>query len=644
MENKVQGRFTRFTAIILIICLLFAQVTATASAEDADVNLKVMLNANGGVLTGADNFTVSGAGDLSYPDLTQYGIPTKTGHTFIGWFKTEVGGTAIKEGDPLGTEDHTIYAHWTANKYKINFDGNGGSVSKSLMEVTYGDLCGVLATAKKTGYGLIGWYTGTGKLFTANTVYDTVGDTTLYAKWGKNYKIVFDGNKGKVSKKSKTVTKGLAYGSLPVPARKGYTFLGWYTKLQGGSKITETKIVGLTKNMRLYARWTLAKPKMNFDATGGKVSKKYKKVTYSKKYGKLPTPKRKGYYFRGWYTKKKGGSRITSNMVSKRAKDSTIYARWKAKKISVKFNPNGGKVKKTKKVVTFDKKYGSLPKPTRKGYKFQGWHSKKSGGTKLTKSSVVKYVSNKTLYARWGKISTLTFKYQNGKKGKKSKKIVYNEKYGSLPSTSRSGYTFKGWYTKKSGGTKVTSSRIVKTKKNITLYAQWESTMPIIKMLAPAGSKCRPGYKRSEFGGVTIHNTGNKSSTADALNHAKYLQGTGKNKQASWHYCVDETNITQSIPESEVAWHAGDGRNGYGNSRNISIEICMNEGGDILAATDKAAMLTAYILNKYGHTLAISKVNLYQHNFHSGKNCPEMIRKGIPYNWDTFVNKVNLFL
>jgi len=57
-------------------------------------------------------------------------------------------------------------------------------------------------------------------------------------------------------------------------------------------------------------------------------------------------------------------------------------------------------------------------------------------------------------------------------------KVAVGLKYGyfnnnTLPTPTRSGYTFKGWYTASSGGTKVTSSTIVQNGNNHTLYAQW---------------------------------------------------------------------------------------------------------------------------------------------------------------------------
>jgi uncharacterized repeat protein (TIGR02543 family) len=51
--------------------------------------------------------------------------------------------------------------------------------------------------------------------------------------------------------------------------------------------------------------------------------------------------------------------------------------------------------------------------------------------------------------------------------------VTYGSTYGTLPSTSRTGYTFAGWFTASSGGSQVTSSSTVTITSNQTLYAQW---------------------------------------------------------------------------------------------------------------------------------------------------------------------------
>ena len=53
-------------------------------------------------------------------------------------------------------------------------------------------------------------------------------------------------------------------------------------------------------------------------------------------------------------------------------------------------------------------------------------------------------------------------------------KVTYNTKYSSLPTPTRTGYTFEGWYTGENGtGTKVTSDTLLTNEKDHTLYAHW---------------------------------------------------------------------------------------------------------------------------------------------------------------------------
>ena len=72
--------------------------------------------------------------------------------------------------------------------------------------------------------------------------------------------------------------------------------------------------------------------------------------------------------------------------------------------------------------------------------------------------------------------------------------------------------------------------------------------------------------------------------------------------------------------------------------KTISIEICDNSDGDIKKATDNAVELCAEILKRYGVKNASSY--LFQHNHWTGKDCPYDIRRGNPYDWNTFVSKV----
>ncbi|MDR0222812.1 MAG: InlB B-repeat-containing protein [Oscillospiraceae bacterium] len=140
---------------------------------------------------------------------------------------------------------------------------------------------------------------------------------------------------------------------------------------------------------------------------------------------------------------------------------------------TVTFNPNGGTLSvdaKTKKLNN-NEAVGTLPAPTRKGHTFQGWYTSKTGGTKITSST--KITADKTYYARW-KINSHTVKFDpnGGTVSTASKKRDYNAEIGSLPKPKLSGYAFMGWYTSKTGGTKITTETKVTADK--TYYARWE--------------------------------------------------------------------------------------------------------------------------------------------------------------------------
>jgi uncharacterized repeat protein (TIGR02543 family) len=74
----------------------------------------------------------------------------------------------------------------------------------------------------------------------------------------------------------------------------------------------------------------------------------------------------------------------------------------------------------------------------------------------------------------------ITFDEQGG--SAVSNKYVYfggSRTYGTLPTPTRSGYTFDGWFTTSTGSIQITSSTVVTVTTSIsqTLYAQWTSSV-----------------------------------------------------------------------------------------------------------------------------------------------------------------------
>lgn len=80
---------------------------------------------------------------------------------------------------------------------------------------------------------------------------------------------------------------------------------------------------------------------VTFNANGGSVTTEQKTVKRNAKYGKLPKPKRSGYTFQGWYTKKTEGERVTAVSRVTKKKSHTLYARWEPITYVIRFKKNG---------------------------------------------------------------------------------------------------------------------------------------------------------------------------------------------------------------------------------------------------------------------------------------------------------------
>lgn len=148
--------------------------------------------------------------------------------------------------------------------------------------------------------------------------------------------------------------------------------------------------------------------KLDLNAKDAKCSRSSVSVKKGYTYGALPVPTRTDYDFEGWYTAKKGGSKVSSTTKVTTDKTHTLYAHWKKtekKKYTITFDGNGEEdevtLSSTEISVEEGGNYGDLPTAKRKKYSFSGWFTEASGGTQITKKT--KFTANKdqTLYAHW---------------------------------------------------------------------------------------------------------------------------------------------------------------------------------------------------------------------------------------------------
>ena len=458
----------------------------------------VVFDANGGNVSPAIKTVKNGSAYGTLP------VPTRDGYNFVGWYTEAEGGIRVEStAVVLLTDYQTLYAHWTARpvtRYTVTFDAAGGSVSPASKDIIAGETYGTLPTPTRPGFSFDGWYTAAegGEQVGSGAGAELTGNQTLYAHWSGNSCIVlFDANGGTVATTFRTVKNGAPYGELPTPRRADYAFTGWYTEAEGGSRIDSATVVMLTDYQTLYAHWTESASEVltftvSFDAGGGSVSPASKEVTTGQAYGALPTPARDGFSFDGWFTSAGGGEQVGSDTRVELAEDQTLYAHWTGNSYIVAFDANGGYVSLAIKQVKNGGLYGDLPAPVLAGYSFDGWYTEAEGGELVEGSDTVMLTDYQTLYAHWkvrpSNVYTVTFDPGEGSVGTEHKDVTYGEAYGTLPTPTRPGFSFDGWYSAEEGGTRAESTTTVTRTRDHTLYAHWTGNSYIVVFDANGGS------------------------------------------------------------------------------------------------------------------------------------------------------------
>lgn len=293
----------------------------SVSVNSADIVTKVTslknciitLNSNGGKAINA--VTVKeGKGVDSLP------ATVRDGYTFDGWFTAADGGDKVTAIDKV-TNDVMLYAHWTANTYQVTFDAQGGN-EIAPMSVRADEVVTDLPTPERTDYAFDGWYTKAdgGKKVTELS---TVKDVTLYAHWKlSHYTLTFDSQGGT---EVQPITENIEtpFTSMPITTKTNYVFTGWYTKPEGGIRVTS---VTDGKSMKLYAHWSEATYVLTFNSNGGDSVPAIRfAATEGVPADKMPVPVRDGYTFNGWFTATEGGDKVESYMTTA---DATLYAQW----------------------------------------------------------------------------------------------------------------------------------------------------------------------------------------------------------------------------------------------------------------------------------------------------------------------------
>jgi len=493
-------------ALALLVSLFSMVPWASEKANAACTTSlnKVTFNYQGGTVPGLSSRKYSKTvSDCDGTFAVQ--IPTRTGYLFAGWLtqsSVAIGGETIPGLTSTSTtwtpsEDQlnpdtgyewdpsfAVYAVWTSVPYSVTYDFNGGvsdASSASLPEQFAGNTFLVgsringsvvsLPVPVKTGYVFAGWgYSGTtyalGSQFTMPS-----SAVTFTAQWTPiTYNITFNGN----GNSSGSVPPSLTYTSGNAPTAisstynsnglqlTGYTFAGWSRQ----DTTTALSSYGSMADVTLYAIWTGNTYSVSYSLGSG-VSGTTPAAQTNKRVGSIITLPitndiaKTGYTHIGW----SNGSSLfgigaSYTVTSQNVVFSPVFTR---NSVTISYDANGATSGSSPANQSYDVGTGPLAlrantgNLSKTGYLFIGWQETPTAavGVSLTNYTPTTGI---TLFARWEANAYLVL-YDVTTAGRQ-----WSDWYqtGYTPITFRTpektGYTFTGFYTAKTGGTRLGNS------------------------------------------------------------------------------------------------------------------------------------------------------------------------------------------
>ena len=401
-------------------------------------------------------------------------------------------------------EDHNHFASSDAEvtvgegaslaDFTITFDRNGGSGNMDSVTVKAGTnyillACGFTAP---TDQQFKAWEIS-GTEYKVGDSYTVLGDTEIKALWENSvitpttYTVtVSNDGYGTGTATPSTAAAGTTI-TLTATPNKGYHFKEWQV-IRGGVTITNNNFTMPNNNVEVKAIFEKDTPPAPTEYTitmtsggNGTASASHAKAVVGTEIRLTATPKT-GYHFKEWEVIS-GGVTIESNKFIMPDGNVTIKAIFEKDPqpvpteytITVTSGGNGtASASHAKAVVGTEIRLTATPKT---GYHLKEWEVI-SGGVTIKDDKFLMPNDNVEVKAIFEKDSptefTITFDGNGGTLSVGSMTTT-NQKLASLPSASRSGsYSFDGWYTKKNGGTNVTTATVFSA--NTTVYAHWTYT------------------------------------------------------------------------------------------------------------------------------------------------------------------------
>jgi len=395
---------------------------------------KIYLNGNGGTVpkSSVANSKSSNANSVSVTTTIPSGIPTREGYTFIGYSRAKASNPVDRQpGDSM-----TAIFSRTISRTEVVDD------------TTY-------------AYGQ-----------------NKTTNSYIYAQWKLNaWTVSYNAGGGSGAPESQTKNQGSDLTlSSTVPTWTGHTFTEWNTSPNGtGTSYSPGDTYTVDADLTLYAIWAVNTYTVSYDANSGSGAP----AAQTKNYGETLTlsdtiPTRTGYDFVKWNTAADGtgtdyepGDEYIINAAV------TLYAVWTRTYFLITYNANGHGTAPAAQSKEYGESITIEQDPTAPtGCSFVEWNTAAdASGTKYDPGDTYSTDADLTLYAIWlVGVYTVTFDPDGGTVSPLTKTVLAGHAYGTLPTPTKSGETFYGWFL---GDLLVTENAIVELEDDATLTASW---------------------------------------------------------------------------------------------------------------------------------------------------------------------------
>lgn len=540
----------------------------TVSVQGKEIYHTITLNPNGGSVSPTQvEITQSQATIGALP------VPTKTGYTFIGWLDDN-GNRITSDMQNNLTDNITLTASWSANTnigYQIthyvecvdsgtNPNYTAGTTATQIID---GKTYYLYRTdAYQNGVSdreidlhpyllsdfspleIIGLTPNADNVYAVTMAADNSSVFPLYYR-RTVFTVTFDPNGGDAlapNEASAKVAYGSIYGIMPTATRAGYTLIGWFTDKTGGQQRKQGDICKMEENIILYAHW---QSNGNTPYTVRHLVQPLADnlpITDTAQYGLYMQETLVGtsdaavdlysLAIIGFMPRKDNLTSVTIG-----ADGNTVVTLYYERiPVTISYDGNGGSSVSMRSIVYYGGTISALaPSSIRVGYNHIGWYvGKFITDRKVSIGDAINMINpdgklSVTLYAGWAPRSYPVPLVTDGGTVSGTLTVVYDTIVGTLPTVTRTGYTFNGW--KLADGTAVTSDMLVNcdtliavaadgTETAKTLYASWTASAPSGGGIATytITASADTGTTISPVGKVNVASGGTQTFTISADN------------------------------------------------------------------------------------------------------------------------------